>query len=1158
MTDVINFTKTAFTWSVVALTILWSVGAASLAAPVAANAAECPALEAGDFVRSYDAPDVYVIDEDMALHYMDNGMVAASWPQYSSSAVNYVETSCLGAYTFATTQPGVGYATGLVKQPINPAVYYIALDGTLYYVPSEAVAAALFGANWASLVRDIVPAFAINYGGFNTVAGDLSTDMLPENSLVMYNDAYWVHMDGAVYPVDGTLPQYHMDRAIRATDAMLSGVEVMTDSVTALESLDILRNTDAGDSNNGGGNGSETPVAEGNLELSLAASTPDSQNIPYDVVGHTYTTILAEAGDEPVEITGLTVERAGLGLSSDFEKVYVVVDGVRHGSKRTLGSDDEASLYFATAQNKIVVPANGSVEIDIVADMVGTSADSGNVSYLQVTEVQTNADVDARFPIRGNNMALANVAGPSIDFEYSGDDDDISIGDMQVDVAEFELDGDSSEDVMLYSVTLKQEGTADIDEVVNYTLYYEGDVVAGPVDARADDFVMFELDEPFLLEEDETNYTFTVKADVMAGNGETVELELEERTDIVAMGVENDFMAAPANNDSANADDAHEIQGGALTLTEHDNNPSSESYAPKTTNVLFFAAEAEAEDETVVVTEFEVRITKGSGNIDTTAGNVEIEEFEVTLDGRTVCGPVDLDSAYTAASTIVVSCTDDFEVEGTQELRVTGDLTEESESTYTVSVLASSFAIEDVEGDALYSTGTTYDVSGNVTGGTVTVDSGTLSLSKKANYTNRTITTGADAYKIGSYTLRAPESQGVDIDSVTVEVSGTYGVANLSDLYLSTDTGSVVRDPSASEEFGKNFDLAADQTMTLDVFASLDSNSTGTIITALTISYDGMEDDVTATVTTTGQTVTVAEGSLAVTRDASSPDADLVAGGTTGQHVYSVEFDPSYDTYTLQNLDITVSNPAAVTAVYLNGDMDTEVPVVAGEAQFTNLDMAIPSGGLVVDVYANFNIVDSDSGLASGVTTTFDVAGYEADADEGDDVNVTSATVDASDVFVVRNSFPTLAYTAGAEAATRGLLAVGDNELVKMTVSANEGIVEFKGLTLDITTDDASTTANIAYVELLDKDGDQLATTSVATAESGWDLSGLNTTDKEIGAGSSKVYYISVNLSGIAESDQVAVKVTDITWDDDVETGDIDGSYIEVLDSPRFLATENS
>lgn len=1159
MTDVIKFTKTAFTWSVVAVTILWSVGVSALA-PIAAHGAECPTLEAGDLVKFGTSPAVYVIDENMTIRWFDNGAVFQSWG-YSSADVNTVDPSCGNDYDLATMQPGRGYSYGLVKSPLKSDVYFLSIDGMLYNVPSEEVAVALFGASWAGLVRDVVPEFAANYGAFNSIEGDLSADMLPEGAIVFYGDAYWVHRDGAVYPVEGDLSQYMMDRAVQGTDDLLAGVEVMDDSTPSSSVLDVLRGLDMDDSSDSSDDSSDDVVTEGDLELSLAASTPDATVIPYDVKGVTYLTLLARAGDEDVEITGLTVERAGLGESNDFDKIYAAVDGVRVGNKRTLGSDDEVELFFTTDKNKIVVPANSFVEIDVMADMGAASSDSGNVSFLRVTDVETDAAVDADFPIVGNEMALSGIAGPALDFEYSGDTDEVNVGDMQIEVAEFVLDGDDSEDVMLYSVTLKQEGSAGTDEVVNYTLYDDNDnVIAGPVDARSDDYVVFELDTPFLLEEDENNYDFTVKADIASGNGETVELELDEATDVYAIGQENGYVAAPADNDSGNANDVHSINGGALTITESDDNPDAESYAVQATDVLLLEAELEAEDETIVVTSFPLVITKGAGNIDTSDNNVEIEDLHVTVDGKTVCGKLDLDDSYTAANAITVTCSDEFEVTGTQMLRVYADFTDQSESTYTASITSAGNAvqIEDLSGDELYSTGTTFDVSGSVTGGTATIDNGTLSVSKKTSYTNRTITTGATAYKIGSYVLKAPASQGINIDRFTVTLNGSYDEADLADLYISADTD-VVSDPSASENFNVSLDLDAEETLNVEVFATLDDNTTGTITTTLAVRYEGLDDETTtSTAAVTGQTITVAAGTLADDRDASTPDADIVIGGSTNVHVYSIEFDPSYDTYTVTDLDISMSNDSAVTALHI-GDATVE-NFTSGRAEFSGLSIDVPAGGVVVDVYADFNLVDTDTGVDSGVTTTFDVYAYEASADEGDDINESSPTVAASEVFELRNSRPTLAYSAGTEAASNGLLSAGDNEIVEMTVLASNGIVDFKGITLDIDTDDASTTANISYITLLDDNRDFLATTTVADATdaSGWDLSGLSASDREVGAGDTNTYYISVNLSGIDDSDQVAIKVTDITWDDDVETGDIDGTYVEQLPSAKFLATENS
>jgi len=1159
----VKIAKKFFTFSVVAMTIMWSVGLVALVPTVAmAEDAVCPELEAGDLfkVPTIDGvPEttaVYLLNADMERMWFPNGDVYYSWYE-DTSGVETIPSTCVSNYPQPTVAPyGVNYKPGstLVKQVITKAVYLIETGNKKTKIGSEEVAAALYGADWSTKVRDFSDIFWSNF----TSEGAEMTEAALHNGMTVTVDGItnYTVVDGILYEVDGTPSDVQT-----VSQELVDALEMAETTVTSASLLANPTQTSAGDDaddEDGDDTGDEdVVVADGDLTIALAANTPNAGIIPFDVQGVTYMTLMVRAGDEDVEITGLTVERAGLGESSDFDRIYASVDGVRAGNKRTLGSDDEVDLYFNSDKDKIVVPANSYVGIDVVVDM-GDSGTSGNTSYLRVTAVETTADVDASFPVSGNAMSLSGIEAPFIDFEYSGDTDDLNVGDEQVEVAEFTLDGDDSEDVMFYSITLKQEGSAGVDEVVNYTLYNEADdVIAGPVDARSDDYVVFELDSPFLLEEDENNYDFTVKADIIAGNGETVDLQLDEATDLYAVGEENEYTSAPEHNDAGNSD-AHSVDGGALTISEHDNNPNAEDYAEQATDVLLLVAELEAEDETVVVTSFPISITNDTGDIDVAVDNIEIEDFHVTLDGSTVCGKLDIDSTdYSASTTITVTCDDEFEVSGTQELRVTADFTDEAHNGYTVAVVTADVEIEDLAGDELYSTGVVFDVSGSAEGGEATIDNGVLSLSEKSSYTNRTITAGATAYKIGSYVLKAPSSQGVNLSNVNVVITGTYVETELTDLFVSVDPD-VTNNVTADEDFAVNVDLADDETLTIDVFATLDDTATGIIITTLDVTYEGNDDETEANATSTGQTVTVAAGSLADAADASTPDADIVIGGSTNVEVYSIEFDPTYDTYVLTELNIDMSDASAVTALHIGDETVTEFP--DGIAAFTDLSIAVPAGGVVVEVFANFNIVDTDIGLDSGVTTTFGLESYSASADEGTDLTDEAGSADDSEVFELRNSRPTLAFNSGAESAVsggNGLLSLGDNQLVEMTVLASNGTVDFKGITADLT-ENSDYVLSTTTISLLDADLDVLATTTYAILESGWDFSAaVDAGDREIGAGDSNVYYLSIVMSNVATDDQVTIKVTDITWDDDIAR-DIDGTYIEQLPSAKYISTQNS
>ncbi|HBU07476.1 MAG TPA: hypothetical protein DEB09_05345 [Candidatus Magasanikbacteria bacterium] len=1146
----VKVAKKLFTLSVVTMTILWSVGVAALL-PAVATAVDCPALEAGDLFKVPANTAVYLLNSDMERMYFPNGEVYHTWfADYSG--VQEIAGTCVDAYPAPKTAPyGVNYRPGsrLVKVEISPSVYVIEPGNTKAKVGSEAVATALYGASWASLVRDVADVYWPNYAVDGT---ELATAGLHDGMLVKTSDTSKVYsIDGGMaYEVDGELGVAKGD-VHTVTAALLAGVEMSTETVTAASLVEEPAQLEGMPATPG----TDEPVATGDLKVALSASTPDANEIPMNLKGYTYVTLLATAGDEDVDVTGLTIKRKGLGDKNDFDKVYVEIDGVIHGSKRSLNSDGEAEVYFSTESTKITVPAGESVKIDIVADMHATDDNSGHSNYLQVTAVETTADLTASFPISGNKVTLSDVTAPTLTFAYTGDDADLTIGEEDVVVGEFTLDNTADEDLELSTVMFKQAGTADETEVTGYSLYYDDEVIAGPVDAATNDYVTFNLDENMLLEKDESDYEFVVKANVEGGNGDTVGLQLKEVTDIDAVGKENGFSVNVTGATFTGV--THTIGGGSLVLDEHKDNPAGKTYAPGTDDVVVLAAELEAADETVVVTSFDVVMTQGSGTVD----DDELEALTVKLDGKTVCGPIDVveadaDVVMTDGSHLAtITCDEEFEVKGTQKLTVEVNFTADADNTYTASIDNGSFEIEDLNGDALYSSGTTYDVSGGATGKAATLSAGTFSLSKDTKYTNKTITAGAEKYKIGSYVVKAPVSQAIKVKKYTVALNvagNNLSLTDLTDLSVSEDTD-VVSEPDGSDVFNVSQLLSAEQTKTVSVYATINSNVTGTISTTLAVQWRGETNEVTTdTTAVVGQTITVQDGALTPTLSSSNPDGDVVLSGTAAKKVFVVQFDADYDTYTLTDLNVVLSNPEAVTALTVGGV--TVSDFVDGEAQFNGLNIAV-TDKKQVEFTADFNTVSVDEGVDSGTTTTFKLSGYEASATQGEDlVKVDDDIAESviSEVYYMYASRPVLAFAKGAEAASNGLLSVGDNEMVKMTVTADGGTVNLLGITIEV--DGAATTS---VVSLLKSNGDVLATTTVDDLDSGaWTFDPTGTADLEVGT--SKVYSLSINLATVADGAQVAFKVTGLDWDDDVASSALSDEFVEVLPSAKFLATENT
>ena len=165
MTDVLKLGKKAFTWSVIVLTILWSMGVSALIAPLAAEAATCPALNAGDLFKVSGNSAVYLLNADKKRLFFPHGNVYKSWYK-DFSGVQTIDTSCVDAYPAPSTLPGaVNFRAGskLVKVVISPTVYIVQPGNKLAKIGSEDVAKALYGNNWAREVIDVADNFFLHY-----------------------------------------------------------------------------------------------------------------------------------------------------------------------------------------------------------------------------------------------------------------------------------------------------------------------------------------------------------------------------------------------------------------------------------------------------------------------------------------------------------------------------------------------------------------------------------------------------------------------------------------------------------------------------------------------------------------------------------------------------------------------------------------------------------------------------------------------------------------------------------------------------------------------------------------------------------------------------------------------------------------------------------
>ena len=187
---------------------------------------------------------------------------------------------------------------------------------------------------------------------------------------------------------------------------------------------------------------------------------------------------------------------------------------------------------------------------------------------LELVNVVASASVELN-DVVANTMRIGSVDAPEITFTPSSSVSDPKIGEEGADIFEFEIEGDSNEDVILKSITF--EGSSDAeDDLANFELVYNNDVIA-TTSSMNDDYLTFTLNEGFVIEEDK-NEDFTVRADVIEGASDDIEFRIDEALDVTAESTKFGFGATVdiAQVDAFGNLWSVEIEAGELTLVEID------------------------------------------------------------------------------------------------------------------------------------------------------------------------------------------------------------------------------------------------------------------------------------------------------------------------------------------------------------------------------------------------------------------------------------------------------------------------------------------------------------------------------------------------------------------------------------------------------------
>jgi hypothetical protein len=120
-----------------------------------------PGCIPGSLIKGVSSTAVYYCGRDGRRYVFPNQQVFFTWYSDFSTVItiNDTELSALRIGGLVNYRPGVR----MVKIQSDPKTYVVSRTGTLRWVPSEGVAATLYGSEWNTMIDDVSDAFFFNY-----------------------------------------------------------------------------------------------------------------------------------------------------------------------------------------------------------------------------------------------------------------------------------------------------------------------------------------------------------------------------------------------------------------------------------------------------------------------------------------------------------------------------------------------------------------------------------------------------------------------------------------------------------------------------------------------------------------------------------------------------------------------------------------------------------------------------------------------------------------------------------------------------------------------------------------------------------------------------------------------------------------------------------
>jgi hypothetical protein len=892
--------------------------------------------------------------------------------------------------------------------------------------------------------------------------------------------------------------------------------------------------------------GGTTPTGPG-LTISAAAQ-PANALAPQGASRVPFTTFTLTNNSGVVQtVTGVTVQRVGLGIDSNFSGIVLIdsTNNLQIGTAKTLNSNHQATIG-----DTFMINPGQTMTLTVAGNIASASNVSGQIVSLQVVAVNTTAPVSGSLPINGashtinTTLTLGGVSTTTSSYD-PGAATTKNIGDTAVKFSGIRFTASSAEDLKLYSLRWRQTGTASASDIGNVMTYVNGTAYPAVLDSTGKYYTTVFSGGISITKGNSVDVY--VQADISGSNAasRTVQFNIDKVTDVYFVGQTYGYGVAPSGTYTPwFSGYITTVNAGTATSISKATEVPAQNIAVNVPNQPLGGFVTDFKGEAVSVQQIVVSVSTTSTFGPITSASI------VNENGAVVAGPVDENAVTSGKLTFTDTVT--FPT-GRHVYTIKGKVASGSANGTTVQLTTNpSSDWSNITGQT---SGNTISLSGqgSFSMNTMTVQAAALTVSMSSQPAAQNIVAGGTGILFANVQLDASASgEDVRVSAIPLRFSSNTGLTNcqLWDGSSALNTGSNVP-TSISTSAANNFQfdntlvVAKGTVKTLGVKCNTTSSASGNYAVSLnnadTINATGVTSGTSVSVSNSnnsGATMSVGSSSIAVTIDASSPSYALAAGSATGVTMGQVLFHATNEAVTLNKVGLTLTSGSAA---QLNTVSIYDGSTLVGTAVFTGSNTTATStltsavtlpkdADKVLTIKADLADIGNSQAGQDGALIKIDPNSAEGSGQASGNTLRSGATAGVQGVRVY-NSFPTVALD------TLSSTGVTDGKLMRFKVTADShdkiGIAQMK---FNIASSSGVTVTNVQLFGFTDAGYSTPVTTGAdSSGQIGSTVSNIttgtnftiapNSSAVQVPAGQTVYFELRASLSGLVSGSSLVTKL---------------------------------